>query len=196
MFHGGTNFGFSLNSCSNYNESSGSDVTSYDYDAPLTEDGQMTENIMNSKTLFPNSERYRRWNLQHRSSRKTYGTLRVKEKAGLFDTLDTLDTPVKDAMPLSMEETGQDYGYVLFVQKFPEGKKSALVRYGAEPTERLFLQMENRQRSGMIMRWTGILVLNFRKSRADWIIFMENMGRVQLWTELELQKKGITHGYC
>ena len=41
MFEGGTNFGF-MNG-SNYYDELTPDVTSYDYDALLTEDGQITE---------------------------------------------------------------------------------------------------------------------------------------------------------
>lgn len=48
MFEGGTNFGF-MNG-SNYYDELTPDVTSYDYDALLTEDGQITENTADTAT--------------------------------------------------------------------------------------------------------------------------------------------------
>lgn len=49
MFHGGTNFGFTAGALnlSRYKP----DVTSYDYDAPLSEDGQMTEKSRRIKEM-------------------------------------------------------------------------------------------------------------------------------------------------
>lgn len=41
MFHGGTNFGFTAGA--NFGKFYQSDITSYDYDAPLTESGDLTE---------------------------------------------------------------------------------------------------------------------------------------------------------
>lgn len=51
MFEGGTNFGFM--SGRNGGSKTG-DVTSYDYDAPLTEDGQITEKYRLLKRLSQN----------------------------------------------------------------------------------------------------------------------------------------------
>ena len=41
MFHGGTSFGW-MNGANDYGRIT-SDVTSYDYDAPLSEDGRLTQ---------------------------------------------------------------------------------------------------------------------------------------------------------
>ena len=59
---------------------------------------------------------------------------RYRKKQGLFDTLDTLSTPVREAMPLSMEELGQNYGYVLYRSTITRGKeiRSCEIRGGAD----------------------------------------------------------------
>lgn len=192
MFHGGTNFGF-MNG-SNYNERLGSDVTSYDYDAPLTEDGQLTAKYYEFKDVISKFREIPEVEFTTPIIRKAYGTLQVKEKAGLFDTLDTLDTPVRDAMPLSMEELGQDYGYVLYRAEISRGKeiRTCKIRGGAD---RAILFADGKQteiRNDYEMdRDTGF-ELQEEQGRLD--ILMENMGRVNYGPELELQKKGITHG--
>ena len=68
MFEGGTNFGF-MNG-SNYYDELTPDVTSYDYDALLTEDGQITEKTADTATSLQNTERYRKLHLRPRSKER------------------------------------------------------------------------------------------------------------------------------
>ena len=123
-----------------------------------------------------------------------HGTLQVQEKAGLFDTLDTLSTPVREAMPLSMEELGQNYGYVLYRSTITRGKeiRSCEIRGGAD---RAILFADGKQvdiRNDYEMDRTTGFELENEQGNLD--ILMENMGRVNYGPEIELQKKGITHG--
>lgn len=68
MFEGGTNFGF-MNG-SNYYDELTPDVTSYDYDALLTEDGQITEKYRRYRDVIANTERYRKLHLRPRSKER------------------------------------------------------------------------------------------------------------------------------
>lgn len=56
MFHGGTNFGF-MNGATNFGKHTGI-VTSYDYDAVLTEAGDYTENISSFKNSWNLSQQF------------------------------------------------------------------------------------------------------------------------------------------
>ncbi len=192
MFHGGTNFGF-MNG-SNYDDKVGADVTSYDYDAPLTEDGQITEKYLEFRKVIAQFREIPKVGFTTKIQRKAYGTLRLQEKAGLFDTLDTLSAPVREAMPLSMEELGQNYGYVLYRSTITRGKeiRSCKIRGGMDRAI-IFAdgeQVEIRNDCEMD-RTTGFTLKNDSGSLD---ILMENMGRVNYGPEIELQKKGITHG--
>lgn len=192
MFHGGTNFGF-MNG-SNYDERLLPDVTSYDYDAPLSEDGQITEKYLEFQKVISKFREIPKVEFTTSISRKAYGTLQVQEKTGLFDTLDTLSTAVREAMPLSMEELGQNYGYVLYRSTISRGKeiRSCEIRGGAD---RAILFADGKQvdiRNDYEMNKTTGFELADEQGTLD--ILMENMGRVNYGPEIELQKKGITQG--
>lgn len=192
MFHGGTNFGF-MNG-SNYDERLLPDVTSYDYDAPLSEDGQITKKYLEFQKVISKFRKIPKVEFTTPISRKAYGTLQVQEKTGLFDTLDTLSTAVREAMPLSMEELGQNYGYVLYRSTISRGKeiRSCEIRGGAD---RAILFADGKQvdiRNDYEMNKTTGFELADEQGTLD--ILMENMGRVNYGPEIELQKKGITHG--
>lgn len=192
MFHGGTNFGF-MNGA-NYDEKLGADVTSYDYDAPLTEDGQITEKYRAFREIISNYREIPEVEFTTKIKRKNYGILKIEEKTDLFANLEHLDKPVRSAMPMSMEELGQDYGYVLYRTTLERGShiNSCEIRGGAD---RAILFSDEKQveiRHDYEMdRKTGF-ELNEEQGKFD--ILMENMGRVNFGPELELQKKGITYG--
>lgn len=192
MFHGGTNFGF-MNG-SNYDNRITADVTSYDYDAPLSEDGQITEKYLEFQKVISKFREIPKVEFSTPIVRKAYGTLKLEEKVGLFDTLDTLSTPVRESMPLSMEELGQNYGYVLYRSTITRGKdiESCEIRGGAD---RAIIFTDGKQteiRNDTEMHKTTGFKLQEEKGSLD--ILMENIGRVNYGPEIELQKKGITHG--
>ena len=108
--------------------------------------------------------------------------------------MDKLSTPVREAMPLSMEELGQNYGYVLYRSTITRGKeiRSCEIRGGAD---RAILFADGKQvdiRNDYEMDRTTGFELENEQGNLD--ILMENMGRVNYGPEIELQKKGITHG--
>lgn len=126
--------------------------------------------------------------------RKAYGTLQLEEKVGLFDTLDTLSTPVRESMPLSMEELGQNYGYVLYRSTITRGKEieSCKIRGGMD---RAIIFADGKQveirNDDEMHRKNGF---TFKEEQGVLDILMENRGRVNYGPEIDLQKKGITHG--
>lgn len=192
MFHGGTNFGF-MNG-SNYGERLTPDVTSYDYDAPLTEDGEITEKYKAFRDVISEFREIPKVEFTTPIVKKEYGTLRLKEKTGLFDNLDILSAPIRESMPISMEEAGQDYGYILYRTVVYRGKEieSCEIRGGADRAI-IFIdgkQTEIRNENEM-NRDKGF---TFQNEQGSLDILMENLGRVNYGPEIELQKKGIAHG--
>ena len=110
MFEGGTNFGF-MNGSNYYNELT-PDVTSYDYDALLTEDGQITEKYRRYREVIAKHAPVPEVEFSTNIERRAYGELKVEGKVSLFSVLDDLSCPVESVYTQPMEKLGQGYGYI------------------------------------------------------------------------------------
>ncbi|WP_416147555.1 beta-galactosidase [Salipaludibacillus sp. HK11] len=113
MFHGGTNFGF-MNGANHY-ETYDPTITSYDYDALLTEDGERTAKFYEvQKILYAFQKLDVPAKQESKRVRTEEMTVKLTEKVSLFAALDTVATLTKAPAPLSFEELDQNYGYVLY----------------------------------------------------------------------------------
>ncbi len=188
MAEGGTNFGF-MNGA-NYYDRLTPDVTSYDYDALLTEDGQITEKYKAFQEVISRFQKIPQVELTTRIGRTSYGEIPVKEKVGLFEALDSIAVPEEHFYPQPMEKLGQAYGYILY--------RSELVR--DKEIEKLFL-FETNDRAKVYLDEKEIATLYDREllaeKKVDKIcgerldILVENMGRVNYGIRMERQNKGI-----
>lgn len=190
MFEGGTNFGF-MNG-SNYYDELTPDVTSYDYDAVLTEDGQITEKYRRYKEVVAKYAEIPEVEFSTKIIRKAYGELAVQEKVSLFSVLEDLSSPVENVQPQSMERLGQSYGYILYHSTLDteenierirlwQANDRANILVGQKPVLTLYdleLQKEHE------------LKVEFPKGEALDIL-VENMGRVNFGPRMENQRKGI-----
>ena len=193
MFHGGTSFGF-LNG-SNYCDRLMPDVTSYDYDAVLTEDGQITEKYRRYQAVIRKYRDIPEVRLTTDIRRRDYGTLPVRERVGLFSVLDALSEPVESIRPQAMERLGQDYGYILYRTDLRT----------EEHIGRLRLLKAN-DRAQVFVDGQPVVTLYDRELEAEvpldvsfemgaqMDILVENMGRVNFGCRLEEQRKGIDQG--
>lgn len=115
MFHGGTNFGF-MNGA-NFIEETGEyqpTVTSYDYDAFLSESGDRTKAYYKLKRLIKKYVKVKMPDTATDSVKKAYGKIKFTKSCELFGNLRALGKPIIDKMPKSMQQLGQDYGYVYY----------------------------------------------------------------------------------
>ena len=199
MFIGGTNFGF-MNG-SNYYDELTPDVTSYDYDALLTEDGQFTpkyeafrkviakyvgkENMAECDALLEKLK-------ANPIPRKEYGCLQVKRSASLFKNLENLSRPVETVFPVSMEKLGQGYGYILYESTMNPGEGLEKIRlYDANDRANIFVDEKQ-----VLTIYDRELLLEHTldkpvKAGEKIEILVENMGRVNFGPALEKQRKGI-----
>lgn len=192
MFEGGTNFGF-MNG-SNYYDGLTPDVTSYDYDAVLTEDGQITEKYRRYREVIGKYTELSDVPFTTKIVRKDYGTLKVKEKVSLTSTLERLSQSVITVCPCSMERLGQNYGYILYRTALHTEENLERIRlWGAN--DRAAILVDDRP----IMTLYDRELLEERKletplpteKNARMDILVENMGRVNFGPLMERQRKGI-----
>ncbi|NP_001080304.1 galactosidase beta 1 like 2 S homeolog [Xenopus laevis] len=119
MFHGGTNFGF-MNGALHFHEYR-PDITSYDYDAPLTEAGDYTSKYFKLRELFGDYNAEKPLPPVPSLTLKTsYGAVELKRCLPLWEVLHLVGEPFKSAEPVNMENlpvndgNGQSYGYTLY----------------------------------------------------------------------------------
>lgn len=190
MFVGGTNFGF-MNG-SNYYDELTPDVTSYDYDAVLTESGDITpkyeafRQIIGKYTELPPVE------LTTRIVKKSYGELIQKGKVGLFEALEDLSAPIGDIFPRSMERLGQNYGYTLYQSLLKKEKRVEKLRlHEAADRAKVYISKEH------VATFYDRELLGEHKvdkeigENETISILVENMGRVNFGPLLDKQRKGI-----
>lgn len=190
MFIGGTNFGF-MNG-SNYYDELTPDVTSYDYDAVLTEAGDFTEKYRVYREIIGKYTELPQVSFSAPIVKAAYGTLKAKEKVGLFRALEDIAAPVSCAYTQSMERLGQYYGYILYTTKLTNERR----------LEKIRLHKAN-DRANIFLEDKRLLTLYDRELLKEWEldteaepgeelrILMENMGRVNFGPRMEEQRKGI-----
>ncbi len=190
MFIGGTNFGF-LNG-SNYYDKLTPDVTSYDYDALLTEDGQITPKYEAFKEVISRYVQIPEVKLSTEIKRKAYGTLKTERSTGLFSNLENLAKPVENLVPQSMEKLGQGYGYILYESDMAHTADMHAIRL-----------TDANDRANIFVDEKPVATLYDRELLEEHVfeeavpageklsILVENMGRVNYGCMMEKQRKGI-----
>lgn len=192
MFHGGTNFGF-MNGA-NYYERLAPDVTSYDYDALLTEWGEPTAKYQAFKEVIQSFTEIAEVPLTTDIKRKSYGEIPVAEKVSLFSILNDISKPVKSDYPLSMEALDQAYGYVYY--ESPLGKARPIEDFRlVNVMDRAQVYVNNELQ--FIKENEGIEekeVFEVNATENQLGILVENMGRVNYSVKMNHQYKGIKDG--
>lgn len=191
MFEGGTNFGFMAGRNSGNKTA---DVTSYDYDAPLTEDGQLTPKYELFKSIISQYNKPREIPLTTEIKRRGYGRLSCTARADLFSVLDKLSEPVRSNYPLTMEEIGQSWGYILYRMQIKDNEAAKDVRLeGAADRVQGFADGEYLFTAFAENMWEKHEFSERRKG-AVIDLLCENIGRENFGTGLEAQRKGISGG--
>lgn len=110
MFHGGTNFGFMNGALSI--KSFQPITTSYDYDSALNEAGDMTDKYFAFKKIIAKYTDIPAGIEVANSLKKAFGKIQFTKTAKLMNNLDNLSTAYNNKYPLTMEQLGQNYGFI------------------------------------------------------------------------------------
>ncbi len=191
MFEGGTNFGFMAGRNSGNNTA---DVTSYDYDAPLTEDGRITPKYELFRDIISKYTEIRTIPLSTEIRRREYGRITCNGKTDLFSVMDTISKPVSSVYPLTMEEVGQNYGYILYHLRVKDNEavKDLRVENGSDRIQAYvdgeYLFTAFNDNAGEKFEFPE------RRKGAVVDLLCENIGRENFGTGAETQRKGISGG--
>ena len=198
MFHGGTNFGF-MNGCSARGVTDLPQVTSYDYDALLDEQGNPTPKYFAVQKMM---ETYYPEYPQMKPLTKESFELRdiaLSERVSLFETLADLAQPVESLYPVKMEDLGQSYGYLLYRTEASWDADEEKIRV-IDGRDRMQLFVDGKLMETQYQAEIGqdIFVAGEKKATHRIDILMENMGRVNYGHKFlaDTQRKGIRTGVC
>ena len=192
MFNGGTNFGFTNGS--NYYDALTPDVTSYDYDAVLTEDGQPGEKFSAFRKVIGMHRQIPEVEFSTKIKRTAYGSHKVCGCVSLKDALPKIAGRHESVYPVSMEKLDQSYGYILYHTELNETEEIADLRL-----------MDANDRAQVFVNGSRILTLYDRELLSSYHfeepaavspgssmdILVENMGRVNFGPYMQKQRKGI-----
>ena len=191
MFQGGTNFGF-MSGRNGGNQTS--DVTSYDYDGILTEDGQITEKYLAFREIIGRYREIPQIPLSTKIIRKDYGKLTCTGKTDLFSVLGKIASPIHSIYPLTMEDVDQNYGYILYRAKVKDYECATDIQLeDAADRVQIFQNGKYLFTAFGDNLWEKFEIGD-RVTGATIDLLCENFSRENFGTGLENQRKGIRGG--
>ncbi|HKV51256.1 MAG TPA: beta-galactosidase family protein [Gemmatimonadaceae bacterium] len=188
MFHGGTNFGFT--SGANYTKQMPivPSMTSYDYDAPLSEAGWATPKYFALRDVIRRHVSYAIPSVPPRLPVIAVPAIRLTQAATLA-ALVARATPVRSPNPLSFADLGQSQGYVLYRHRVTAAVSGELSVSGLRDFGEVFV---NGTRVATLDRRTKVFTARVSiPANGVLDIFVENMGHINYGNDLVSDRKGI-----
>ncbi len=188
MFHGGTTFGWMNGADSHTGKDYHPDTTSYDYDAPLDEAGNprykygLLASVIADVTGKPAAP------TPAPSIAAAFPVSPIRRSASLWRNL---PKPVRADRPLTFEELGQNYGYVLYRVPLAKGQDGALVLKGMHSYAQVYV---DQKLIGTLDRRLDqeTVELPRRSGAATLDILVENTGRVNYSHAIRGEQAGLT----
>ncbi|MFE9423781.1 glycoside hydrolase family 35 protein [Kitasatospora sp. NPDC006697] len=175
MFHGGTNFGFTngANDKHTYRPT----ITSYDYDAPLDESGDPTEKFEAFRSVIAKYAPVPAESAPGPGAKLAVPAIALTESTALFDNLPVLGAPASSERPLTMEQLGQDFGFVLYEAALPTAGPALLEVEEVRDRAQVFI---DGQPVGVLERENHEHAIALTVPRAGSVLrlLVENQGRV------------------
>ena len=123
MIHGGTNFGF-MAGANNWGNKYLPYITSYDYDSPISEGGIPTEKAFVIRNMI---KQYATWSIPDYPSPNPVIEIPAIKMVTTTSLWDNLPKAIFSVQPKSMENYGQNAGYILYRTKLT-GTRSGLMK--------------------------------------------------------------------
>ena len=188
MVHGGTNFGFTSGANYDGDHDIQPDLTSYDYDAPISEAGWVTpkydsiRNVIKKYVSYPVPEPPKAIPVIEIPS------IPLDKIAGIF-TYSGTQPKIHNSTPLTFEQLNQPYGYVLYERKFNQPISGKLEIKGLRDYAVVYV---NGKPIGELNRYFKNYNMEIEiPFNAKLSILVENMGRINYGSQIIDNTKGI-----
>jgi beta-galactosidase len=188
MVHGGTNFGFTSGANYDKNHDIQPDITSYDYDAPISEAGWATPKYKAIRELFQKNVSYKIPPIPAPVPVIDIPSIKFNKVVDLFAIKEKMKPVVSDT-PQTFEDLNQGNGYVLYSKHFTQPINGKLEIKGLRDYAIVYV---NGEKAGVLNRNAN----NFSCEidipfNATLDILVENMGRINYGAEIIHNLKGI-----
>ncbi len=188
MVHGGTNFGFTNGANYDKNHDIQPDLTSYDYDAPITEAGWRTPKYDSLRAVI---SKYTKAKLPEVPAPIKVIDIKDIKLSKLYNFFNYAEGQqvVKGDKPLSFEELNQGHGYVLYRRHFNQPISGTLDLKGLRDYATIYI---NGEKVGELNRYynqyTMPIDIPFNSTLE---ILVENWGRINYGSRINENTKGI-----
>ena len=189
MVHGGTNFGFWAGA--NYNNETNiqPDITSYDYDAPISEAGWATEKYMGIRELMKKDVKYDVPEVPERIPVVKLPELYFDKTVDVLPLLEQ-QKPVTADEPLHFEDLGQGFGYVLYRRHFNQPISGVMRVPGIADFATVYVDGKKVGELNRVLDCDSLQIDIPFNSTLD--ILVENLGRINYGARIVESHKGIT----
>lgn len=188
MFDGGTSFGW-MNGANTNGKTYEPDVTSYDYDAPVSESGELTPKYALFREVIQQVTGKQPPAPPAPIPARAFAPVRMTGSVPLFGTL---QKPIHSETVQPMESLGQAYGYILYRTAVDVAESGELKLDELHSYAKIYL---DGKLAGALDRRLGQSTLTLQiphnKTRLD--ILVENTGRVNYGRQIAHERAGITH---
>ncbi|XP_027703623.1 beta-galactosidase isoform X2 [Vombatus ursinus] len=190
MFIGGTNFGFWNGANTPYSPQ----PTSYDYDAPLSEAGDLTEKYFALREAIGKFEKLPEGPIPPSTPKFAYGKVAMKQVNTVEKTLDILCPagPINSTYPLTFVEVKQYFGFVLYRTTLPKNCSEPVNLSSLNGVHDRAYVSVNGVPQGILER-NKVFSINITGEAGDTLdVLVENLGRVNYGSEID-DYKGLIY---
>ncbi len=187
MFHGGTNFGW-MNGANSNGKDYQPDTTSYDYDAPVSESGELTPKFLLFRDVITRATGKMPPPPPAALPVQVLPPIPLTQAAPLWDSL---PKPIFSQQLLTMEAVGQNYGYILYRTSIAHAVKGDLKLEELHSYAQVYL---DGVLAGHLDRRLdhSVLPLDVSHENTRLDILVEDTGRVNFGHQIQHEQVGIT----
>jgi len=188
MVHGGTNFGYTAGANYTQQHPIQPDITSYDYNAPISEAGWATEKYKALRELISKRVDYKIPDMPKHAPVIALPLIELNKTVNFFRWIKNKEAVIKDH-PLTFEALAQSNGYVLYRKVFAAAIKGKLIINGLRDFATVYI---NEKKVGELNRYYKNFEMDIViPAHAKLEILVESMGRINYDEALIDNMKGI-----